>query len=528
VARAATLRLRRVLTAPHPIARVAAAAIFLSLVALTARQGSSQAILQPTAAVPPSILPANVGIGVPASAPVRINFEAPMDRDSVVGSLLILPEAAVNLTLSADGRRLALTPTSRWQTDQRYLVIVGTGAKQSDGTQISNALRYSFTTQTAPTITDFDVNRAGVDAIAEPLSLVPVADGPPSAPADTAQRTSAASSISIRFSAAMNRQEVEAGFMISPATAGVLAWDGTTLTFTPSQRFDPSTRYAVAILGAHDLQGNELRGDATFSFTVASAATVVRVSPASGDRDVTGRRVTVWFSAPVDPTATAKAFRLVDVSAKRSIAGKLTWDASNQRLQFMPRTGLSAGHDFEVRIGSGAADSDGNALTAKFGFSTRAAPKEKSVTAAPRPGYVAPAPSGSAQNYALSLINAARRAYGFAPLRLDTGLNGTAQAHAVEMARYGYFSHNSLDGSTFHDRLNAAGISWSHAGENICMNMGSVTGVIAACHSLMMAEPYPGYWNHIANILNPNFTRVGFGYARRGDGMLLMTWDFAG
>jgi hypothetical protein len=60
------------------------------------------------------------------------------------------------------------------------------------------------------------------------------------------------------------------------------------------------------------------------------------------------------------------------------------------------------------------------------------------------------------------------------------------------------------------------------------MNMGSVTGVIAGCHSLMMAEPYPGYWNHIANILDPNFTRVGFGYARRSDGMLLMTWDFAG
>jgi uncharacterized protein YkwD len=519
------LRLRRALTKHHPLTRVAAAAIVLSLIALTAHQGPSQAILQPAATNPPSILPTNIGIGVASTAPVTINFPHAMDAASVARSLLILPDAPANLAWSQDGRRAGLKPTSRWQTDQRYLVIVGAGAKQSDGTMLNTALRYSFTTQTAPTITEFDVNRAGVNAAEQPLSLVQVADGAKQAPADTAQRTSAATSISIRFSAAMNQQEVEAGFMISPTVAGALSWDGTTMTFTPSKRFDPSTRYAVAILGGHDLQGNQLRGDVTFSFTVASRATVVKMSPAAGSRDVTGRAVTVWFSEAVDPTATARAFSLVDVTAKHSIAGKLTWDVSNRRLAFTPRGALPAGHRFEVRIGSGAADADGNLLSATFGFTTKA-PAQPARAAAP--SWVAPAPSGSAQNYALSLINAARSAYGFAPLRLDTGLNGTAQAHSVDMARYGYFSHNSRDGSSFRDRFTAAGISWSHAGENICMNSGSVTGAIAACHSIMMAEPYPGYWNHIANILNPNFTRVGFGYARRSDGELLMTWDFAG
>ena len=75
--------------------------------------------------------------------------------------------------------------------------------------------------------------------------------------------------------------------------------------------------------------------------------------------------------------------------------------------------------------------------------------------------------------------------------------------------------------------MRAAGISFTHAGENQCYDYGSITSAIAWCHSIMMAEPYPGYWNHIANILNPNFTRVGFGYAVKSNGEIIMTWDFA-
>jgi hypothetical protein len=42
-----------------------------------------------------------------------------------------------------------------------------------------------------------------------------------------------------------------------------------------------------------------------------------------------------------------------------------------------------------------------------------------------------------------------------------------------------------------------------------------------------MAEPYPGYFNHIANILSPRFSRVGIGIAQSG-GKIYVVWDFAG
>jgi uncharacterized protein YkwD len=42
-----------------------------------------------------------------------------------------------------------------------------------------------------------------------------------------------------------------------------------------------------------------------------------------------------------------------------------------------------------------------------------------------------------------------------------------------------------------------------------------------------MSEPYPGYFNHIANILDPDFRRVGIGIATAG-GKVIVVWDFAG
>jgi hypothetical protein len=40
-----------------------------------------------------------------------------------------------------------------------------------------------------------------------------------------------------------------------------------------------------------------------------------------------------------------------------------------------------------------------------------------------------------------------------------------------------------------------------------------------------MAEPYPGHWNHIANILNPSFHRMGVGIATV-NGKTIITWNF--
>ena len=68
------------------------------------------------------------------------------------------------------------------------------------------------------------------------------------------------------------------------------------------------------------------------------------------------------------------------------------------------------------------------------------------------------------------------------------------------MATKNYFSHTSLDGRTFVDRINATGYAWSNIGENIAAGYSTVNAVVDG----WMASD-----GHCANIMNPNFRDVG-------------------
>jgi uncharacterized protein YkwD len=76
--------------------------------------------------------------------------------------------------------------------------------------------------------------------------------------------------------------------------------------------------------------------------------------------------------------------------------------------------------------------------------------------------------------------------------------------------------------------LARAGISFGYSGENICYRAGfSVQSTLNWCHAQFMSEPYPGYYNHIGNILDPHYNRLGVGIAASG-GKVYVVWDFAG
>jgi uncharacterized protein YkwD len=53
----------------------------------------------------------------------------------------------------------------------------------------------------------------------------------------------------------------------------------------------------------------------------------------------------------------------------------------------------------------------------------------------------------------LADINALRRDHGLAPLRLSSRLSAAARQHSNEMAARGYFSHDSVNGSSFDRRI---------------------------------------------------------------------------
>ncbi len=541
------LPLRRLAHARPAAARIVAATLVLTAVLAVSQYEPTYADGGIAAAVPSALIPKDLGVAVETTRQVTITFAVPMDRASVEHGLTLIPDQPTTFAWSGDGRALSIRAVRRWRTDQRYLVVVPAQARTAAGSPMRRAERYSFTTQRAPTITDFRVDLAGVNdkLIAalpkkeprDPVVAFEAADSGPAVnpPEAVAADVSARSSVTIGFSGAMDPADVAASFVISPKVAGKLSWSDRGVTFTPTKLFARGQRYTISLLGAHDRLGNALGGDTNFSFITRAGAQLVRAKPGLGARNVSEKQVEMRFSHPMADAATDKAFTITDATLGVVVSGELTWNANRTQLRLAPDSPFADGHTYVVRLGKGTADADGRAFTQAWSFTMagvvqQAAPIRAvgpAQPAAPRaPVIPPPAPSGSAQGYALNQINAARAAYGFAPVVLDAAVSAVAYGHAYDQAVHGYFSHTGLDGSTRDSRLHAGGISYTFSGENQCFYNGM--GVIATldwCQASFMAEPYPGQWNHIANILDLRFHRVGIGIAQVG-GAIVIVWDF--
>ena len=89
------------------------------------------------------------------------------------------------------------------------------------------------------------------------------------------------------------------------------------------------------------------------------------------------------------------------------------------------------------------------------------------------------------------------------PVRVNDRLSKAARDHALDMGRRGYFSHDSLDGRTFVDRVHAAGYS-NPSAENIAAGYPTPAAVVSGWLSS------PG---HCANIMARDAVDLGVGFA---------------
>jgi len=536
--------LGNLLSSHRTLTRVSLTALSFTLIFAISQQEPILAGPEQAPLIPESLLPQNVGIAVETDDSVSVPFEAAMDPASVESALQVLPEQRVELSWNEARTELVIAPERLWRTDERYLVVVGEAARTQDGAAAS-ARRFSFTTETAPAVADFQVRLTTGDLPAEPASTdasrTLSVDGASRAtassdgalpPTRTATDVSATSAVTISFTAPMDQADVEEHFAITPDASGELTWVEDNLVFTPTERLEPGARYTISVIGSHDATGNVLGGKGNFSFIVQPGAQVTRTDPAIGARDIEPASVVMWFSAPMDVDATNAAFSLTDTTDGSLVGGLLNWNEAGTQLTYTPDETFAGGRSFEVKLDGGAVDVDGNEVTTSWSFSTKAAPAaaaaevSRSGTSA-RTAIPAPAPASSLVGYALNQINSARAAYGYAPVVLDAGITAVASAHAWDQVNNGYYSHTSLNGASLYQRLSAGGVGYSAASENQCHYYGrSADATLNWCHSAFMAEPYPGHWNHIANILNPRWTRVGVGIADNGSHVVI-TWDFA-
>lgn len=106
------------------------------------------------------------------------------------------------------------------------------------------------------------------------------------------------------------------------------------------------------------------------------------------------------------------------------------------------------------------------------------------------------------QSEVLRLVNIERENAGLRPLEMaDTNLIAAAQERAQEISNK--FSHTRPNGSSCFTALDEHNVRYSYCGENIAAGQQTPEAVV---NSWMNS---PG---HRANILNPNYRKIGIGY----------------
>jgi len=125
-------------------------------------------------------------------------------------------------------------------------------------------------------------------------------------------------------------------------------------------------------------------------------------------------------------------------------------------------------------------------------------------------------PDPSLESQMLDLINQERTSRGIKPLQADPELVPVARAHAADMFARGYFSHYTPEGKDPFQRMSDAGIRFRTAGENLAL-----APTLQIAHTGLMNSP-----GHRANILNPNFGRVGIGIMTGGRRGIMVSQEF--
>lgn len=116
----------------------------------------------------------------------------------------------------------------------------------------------------------------------------------------------------------------------------------------------------------------------------------------------------------------------------------------------------------------------------------------------------------------LILVNQERVKAGLKPLVSDPRLVELARAHSTDMFAKGYFSHTSPDGKSPFDRMEAAGVTYTAAGENL-----AYAATVELAHDGLMRSP-----GHRANILSVDFGHVGIGVIDGGIYGKMFTQEF--
>jgi uncharacterized protein YkwD len=128
-------------------------------------------------------------------------------------------------------------------------------------------------------------------------------------------------------------------------------------------------------------------------------------------------------------------------------------------------------------------------------------------------------------------INVIRQAHGLRPFRMNAQLQRAADRHSRAMGTYGFFAHESRDGTSYWKRIKRdypqGGYRVWSVGENIAFDSDEIDAVQAV--SMWMGSP-----PHRRALLDPTWREIGVSALRvsgapgfyEGDDVTLVTADF--
>ena len=116
----------------------------------------------------------------------------------------------------------------------------------------------------------------------------------------------------------------------------------------------------------------------------------------------------------------------------------------------------------------------------------------------------------------LELVNQERAAHGLQTLAPDPELTEVARRHSADMFARGYFAHETPENVDPFGRMRAAEVRFLTAGENLAL-----APSVQVAHTGLMNSP-----GHRANILRPQFRRLGIGIMDGGIRGLMVTQNF--
>jgi hypothetical protein len=180
-----------------------------------------------------------------------------------------------------------------------------------------------------------------------------------SAPASGGNLALPLTSITVIFSEQVKRDTAEQAFSVEPPVKGSFHWQGTTMTFTPSETLPLSATFTIHMAGTvQDLAGNAAGNAGDMSFTTVGSPRVVSIVP--GLRAVAvpvDGPITITFDRDMDPQEVLDGLRI-----EPAVHYQASWNGPVLTIQ--PTEPLAYSTVYYVKIGDPAKATDGTRLSA--------------------------------------------------------------------------------------------------------------------------------------------------------------------